>query len=108
MVFSTAPIMGTPKCASSIAGTLGRIADTVSPGPRVELAIDDAPVAVDHRHPLRMDRGGARQESQRGQRCPVRGGATEAHLEDAAVRARHAVLPPVPGPYRDARRRASG
>ena len=33
IVFSTAPSMGTPKCASSIAGTFGRTADTVSPGP---------------------------------------------------------------------------
>jgi hypothetical protein len=32
MLFSTAPAIGTPKCASSIAGTFGSIVATVSPG----------------------------------------------------------------------------
>ncbi|MNN44252.1 hypothetical protein D3C81_1585330 [compost metagenome] len=32
-VLSTAPVMGTPKCASSMAGVLGSITATVSPRP---------------------------------------------------------------------------
>ena len=32
MALSTAPISGTPKCASNIAGTFGSMAETVSPG----------------------------------------------------------------------------
>ncbi len=33
MVLSTAPLMGTPKCASNMAGTLGATMETVSPSP---------------------------------------------------------------------------
>ncbi|MCY1555433.1 hypothetical protein D9M68_920990 [compost metagenome] len=33
MAFSTAPIIGTPKCASNIAGPFGAITATVSPRP---------------------------------------------------------------------------
>ena len=32
-VFSTAPVIGTPKCISTISGVLASIAATVSPGP---------------------------------------------------------------------------
>jgi hypothetical protein len=40
-VFSTAPAMGTPKCASYIAGTLGAMSATVSflPMPRFRSAL---------------------------------------------------------------------
>ncbi len=31
--FSTAPVMGMPKCASNSAGVLGAMIETVSPGP---------------------------------------------------------------------------
>src|SRR5215471_17088808 len=89
IVFRTAPIIGTPKCASSIAGTFGSTADTVSPGPKLEIAIRDAPLAVDHRHPIGIDRSGARQEAERRQRREVRAGASEP-LKDPAVRAGHA------------------
>jgi hypothetical protein len=41
-VLSTAPHIGTPKCASYIAGTLGSIAATVSPGRMPRLASADA------------------------------------------------------------------
>ena len=37
-VLSTAPVIGTPKCASNIGGTLGSIAATVSPTPIPRLA----------------------------------------------------------------------
>ena len=33
MLLSTAPAIGTPKCASSIGGVFGSITATVSPGP---------------------------------------------------------------------------
>ena len=33
MLFSTAPAIATPKCASSIGGVFGSITATVSPGP---------------------------------------------------------------------------
>ncbi len=32
-VFSTAPAIGTPKCASNISGVFASITETVSPGP---------------------------------------------------------------------------
>ena len=40
--FSTAPAIGTAKCTSFMAGTLGNIAATVSPGPMLRLARYDA------------------------------------------------------------------
>jgi len=36
--FSTAPAIGTAKCASFMAGMFGSIAATVSPGPMLRLA----------------------------------------------------------------------
>ena len=33
MLFSTAPGIGTPKCASSMGGVFGSMTATVSPGP---------------------------------------------------------------------------
>ena len=35
-------VIGTPKCASSIAGTFGSMADTVSPGPTPRRASAEA------------------------------------------------------------------
>ncbi|MNQ97628.1 hypothetical protein D3C85_1132840 [compost metagenome] len=42
MAFSTAPHMGTPKCASNIAGPFGAITATVSPRPIPRLARAEA------------------------------------------------------------------
>ena len=85
MVLSTAPGIGTPKCASSIAGTFGSIADTVSPGRTpwrasaeasrrarsLQLAVGQAQRAVDDRDAIRVDRGRPRQERDRRQRREI-------------------------------------
>src|SRR5690606_12480885 len=42
IVLSTAPVIGTPKCASSIAGMFGSTTDTVSPSPTSRAASTDA------------------------------------------------------------------
>ena len=68
-----------------------------APSPQVEVAIHDAPIAVDHRHALRIDRRGAREKPERAQRREVGGGAPETPLEHIAFRIRHAESPP-PGP----------
>src|SRR5215813_7715310 len=61
--------------------------------PRVELAVADAPVAVDHRHPIRVDRGCARQEPERRERREVRRGSPETCPEKViAVGTRHSFL----------------
>ncbi|SAK99352.1 hypothetical protein AWB82_07284 [Caballeronia glebae] len=41
-VLSTAPVIGTPKCASTISGVFGSIAATVSPRPMPRAASADA------------------------------------------------------------------
>jgi hypothetical protein len=40
--FSTAPVIGTPKCASYISGVFDSITATVSPGPTPRAASADA------------------------------------------------------------------
>ena len=91
MACSTAPVIGTPKCASSIGGVLGSMTLTVSPGPmphcvraeaqapcaRVELGIGVAGSAVDDRGVVGIDGRGTLQQRERCQRLEVGGGPIE-------------------------------
>jgi hypothetical protein len=76
MVFSTAPAIGTPKCASYIAGVFGdRIADANAQGAqrrgeaaaaRISLAPGLPQIAVDQRDLVRKYLRRPRQEAERG------------------------------------------
>ena len=92
MLFSTAPAIGTPKCASSIGGVFGSMAATVSPGrhpapgerrgeparPRPERRVGRAHVAMDPGDALGIHVAGALDEADRGERRVVRRIAVEA------------------------------
>jgi hypothetical protein len=92
--FSTAPAMGTPKCASTIAGVLGSMAETVSFLPTPGLAghwpggacgdrSGPSPGAMRHARwrALAIDGGGARDEIDGGEGRVIGGVAAEAGVE---------------------------
>ncbi len=99
---STAPTMGTPKCASTRAGMLGAMTATVSPRPTPQAAqrrgeaaaagISLRPAravgAMHHGDPVRIDLGRPLDERERRERHVVR-----RPLRHLVVRLRHRCLP---------------
>ena len=89
--FSTAPAIGTPKCASKPSGTFGAITATVSPRPMPRAARAEASRRQRSRlcrqvyrrapwmteMPVRIDRGAAAQKADRGQHFPVTTGTSQ-------------------------------
>ena len=98
-VLSTPPVIGTPKCSSTISGVFAAITATVSPLPmpalderrrepaasRIRFRPGVAAIAVDDRRTVRVRVRGARDQRQRRQRRVVRGVAIEVAIVGAGV-----------------------